>query len=814
MNICRKILVVVAVIVVISGYLTCYPKAVLAEEGASFYSNLEADNLTYNEETKKMEADGNIKYTDKNITISATSLNYDTEHKIVKLFDKIVVVIENEQDTTADHEKADSKKNTSKLQADNLVYDEQTQCMVATGNVTYTDNNYVMSATNMQYDKGRGLLQATGNVVTNITKFDKEGHSAILQSNTISYEKGKGQVKATGAIVLKFNSNTMQGEYLNYNQRSKQLELMKKVVLQDKEDETIAGDRLVYDVDRKEGQVENFTGSFKNEEIIYFIKGKQVTFSDDRIIAKESQLTTCEEPEPHYHFYAQQIEYYPKKEIILYKSSYWQGKTKLFEVNKKVLPLYHDDLNLPEVGYSQDEGFYVKTKSFYDLGNKDYGIAYQDWMSQRGLGIGFKEFRFGDNDKKAEYSLYAAQYPGAENQILRGDWQLNKPGQQQMLSVERENNEWENQGKLLQGNWSFLGNIGAVQTGATVQLESRTGFDDYSVINEQLNQSVQNSKNVRTLFNYNYSSSIYQGIPTSSANNYSLQTEYTAPLYTANAIFLQKTGNLIYTPKLTIQSTLPSSYQFAVDTMHVSATDSNLSVQQSDVTANYRSKTQKLGNDTFFMTSGNATETSFSDGNTNNNWLVNSSILKNINEKFYIDTQLTVSQARGFNSLSSSAVDQDQRLATFETNYIFDENYRINTSLAYDFILHQYQLAQVNLNGRTYPFWNWNVILQYDLAQHQWATNGLMITLNPDSNLVGYVRFDYNVQTAAMQDASIRLEGKLSHNWIYSINTDYYLGQVNISEVKFVRDLDCQKLTIGYNSQQKEVIANIELKNL
>ncbi|MDI6869802.1 MAG: hypothetical protein QME79_00345 [Bacillota bacterium] len=198
---------------------------------------------------------------------------------------------------------------------------------------------------------------------------------------------------------------------------------------------------LEYDVVRAEGHVRYRKGSDRLEarSVVYDLKQEAGTFldvtttyqgkdlKDDLLVVGsfmessksmlrlvDSNLTTCNLAQPHYHLEAREITVYLDDRLEARQVSYFEGRTRLFTLPYLIVPLKKENqFELPRLGYSQTDGWFVKTTYNYYRNPAAYGAYFLDWYQKKGLGLGLKHnYLAGDRpwDAAGWWYLYLKGY--------------------------------------------------------------------------------------------------------------------------------------------------------------------------------------------------------------------------------------------------------------------------------------------------------------------------------------------------------------------------------------------------------------------
>ncbi|MDT8903572.1 LptA/OstA family protein [Anaeroselena agilis] len=698
------------------------------------------------------------------------------------------------------------------LQADTIRYEEKDNRLTAAGNVLFVDGDYRLTAAAASYDIDGETLRANGAVVFTVAAFNAKGETAVLQAENITFDRDHEKARAENGVVLTIGGTVVTGQTLEYDRAAGRLTVNGAVAVRRDADSPVHGDSLVYDTALSRGTIANFATAVVSEGVEYATAGKALTFGDDKTEMSAAVVTTCDRLRPHYTLRVGKVEHYHDKKLVLSDSQYWQGDKKLLAAKKTVVAIRDGEPVLPVTGYNDQDGWYIRTREYYDLAGKDYGVVYADYMAWRGLGVGVREFR---HDKagvlRNEYSLYASRKPWAANQIVQGEWRSAGGSRSQLISFRSEENDWRGAGDLLSANWYLMDAGKTAKTVAEASASRQIGSATFTSI--RLGQTIGLDKEVRGFWDYSATRNLAWSGYKYTDRTFDTRLEWTKPGYVAAISTQEKKNGIDYTPKLAYYTTRSSPWQFAVATAHATSADKSATLQQTDLKTYYRTKPRKIAPGTFVSTVSTASYSSF--GATGaSDLLLKTNLLKNISEKIYINTSLSLGQGRGYNPLFKTAAVGATRQFDVETDYILDEYHRVNLIVGYDLARRRYRPLLLSLEGRAYPFWNWNLYSEYQPSQSGWNTVGAMLAFDPGSGVTGYIRTEYDLAIGALREASIRLEGLLAKKWSCSVKTDYYSGgAINLSEIQFVKDNHCQDLVVSYYPRQKMFFCQIRLKN-
>jgi hypothetical protein len=211
-----------------------------------------------------------------------------------------------------------------------------------------------------RYDRRTRVLTASGNVV--LTYADVTIRARALVANL-----GTGEVTAEGDVRLEAAGQSVRGTVLTYN-------LTTRVgTLRDAET-AYTGPLVVGPVtlraERLEGDPRRFAAAF------------------------DAFATTCDPDDPLVSFTADEIAVFVGDKIVGRRVSLWIGDRRVLTLPFFIIFLRErlESRIAPAVGYSDAEGWSVKTSYSYFLTPRAYGYVLADWMERLGVGAGVEHF--------------------------------------------------------------------------------------------------------------------------------------------------------------------------------------------------------------------------------------------------------------------------------------------------------------------------------------------------------------------------------------------------------------------------------------
>ena len=108
--------------------------------------------------------------------------------------------------------------------------------------------------------------------------------------------------------------------------------------------------------------------------------------------ARGGFLTTCDERDPLVHLTAEEVTVYLNDRIVGRDVTLWVAgrRTVTWPYFQIFLRERRQSRLGPVVGYTETEGFFVKTTYSYVVNEQQYGFLYGDWMQRLGVGVGIE----------------------------------------------------------------------------------------------------------------------------------------------------------------------------------------------------------------------------------------------------------------------------------------------------------------------------------------------------------------------------------------------------------------------------------------
>jgi hypothetical protein len=162
--------------------------------------------------------------------------------------------------------------------------------------------------------------------------------------------------------------------------------------------------------------------------------------SPSAIRAGTSYATTCDLAHPHYRLQAREIRIRPGRDLVARHVSFWLGNRRVLSVPSFWVSLKERTRQpfFPQVGQSELEGSFIKTRTEYSLSSRSYGAFLLDAMSRRGLGQGIEHF-YSIGPGQGKLRLYHVINPQTDLREMSGALAHEQPlGQRAKFSLAAE----------------------------------------------------------------------------------------------------------------------------------------------------------------------------------------------------------------------------------------------------------------------------------------------------------------------------------------------------------------------------------------
>ncbi len=150
-----------------------------------------------------------------------------------------------------------------------------------------------------------------------------------------------------------------------------------------------------------------------------YLQGVRLEGVENRVHAEQCTATTCGLDHPHFHWSAETLDATAGDRAILRKVRLRILGRTVLTLPYVVVPLREDDTSpLPDAGFSEEEGFYLRYAVAYLLAQGALGNARFDLMQKRGLGVNLQQ-----NYARGDLNLYLLRDLRQRANSITGRWQ-------------------------------------------------------------------------------------------------------------------------------------------------------------------------------------------------------------------------------------------------------------------------------------------------------------------------------------------------------------------------------------------------------
>lgn len=236
----------------------------------------------------------------------------------------------------------------------------------------------------------------------------QEKQKAVLTAEEITYDYDQEMIIARGNAELKYQDTVIRSSELRILVEEDTIESSGLTELK-QGDDMLTGYGLYYNLSQEHGDFSDFRSEQVSEtgEPMLFT-GETMEINGDVFAYKKTFFTSCDREQPHYHFTAKQVEYYPGDRIIFYRIVYYEGKYPIFYWPKLTYSLKDKESNFSEsvYGYNEIDGWFAKVVYRYYLNSGGDGRLLLDLFERRGVGEGIRHNFQLDEGKELSASIY------------------------------------------------------------------------------------------------------------------------------------------------------------------------------------------------------------------------------------------------------------------------------------------------------------------------------------------------------------------------------------------------------------------------
>jgi hypothetical protein len=213
---------------------------------------------------------------------------------------------------------------------------------------------------------------------------------------------------ARGDVVISFGDTTIYCDYAQYDHESRNVMLSGDVRIY-RGGKIFSGDRAIYNVETKQlsgAEFRTASGPFLAQAHALSAEGRET------VEAAGALLTTDDSPDPSFHVNARKVRIYQNDHTEYEDVTVYVGRTPIFWLPYLYQPAKLDQSFSLTPGVRSMWGPFLMTRYMIPLGSNTIGAARVDFLSKRGVGLGFDATRSSTSEgswgRFRSYYLYDA----------------------------------------------------------------------------------------------------------------------------------------------------------------------------------------------------------------------------------------------------------------------------------------------------------------------------------------------------------------------------------------------------------------------
>ncbi|NLN18509.1 MAG: hypothetical protein GX162_04420 [Firmicutes bacterium] len=215
----------------------------------------------------------------------------------------------------------------------------------------------------------------------------------IIGEEFAEVDIASGRFVFDGPVTVTDDTVTIRGTRLIYLSEQELLQFVGEVTIE-QDDTSVAGRDLTYDAATGEWTLDKPLMSTLPSGAVspVYLSGARVNACPTLTVIDEAALTTCDPNQPGYYLASKRIEIHPGDRLVLYGVRFVESGLTLFYWPRITFSLksrdWAESLSLPKLGYSSEEGWFVKTSFGYHGPGNQRGRFLVDYMQLLGWGFG------------------------------------------------------------------------------------------------------------------------------------------------------------------------------------------------------------------------------------------------------------------------------------------------------------------------------------------------------------------------------------------------------------------------------------------
>ena len=220
----------------------------------------------------------------------------------------------------------------------------------------------------------------------------------VMADNVHGFNKDGAPGEATGNVHVFYTEGQIVGDKAVYDGDHTITMTGNTYLLNRAQDSILYADAIEFDTRTRRAVLSNGRGESiagVQHGKIHYSAEQMTSLSNGVTHGDHANFTTCEHPHGGYHVESRTIDVTPGDKLIARKATIFLGPLAIFYLPFLVIPLKNVNdprrptTFLPEIGYSQVDGYYIKAKIGFAPSDTYYGYYRVDYYTKRGLGLGY-----------------------------------------------------------------------------------------------------------------------------------------------------------------------------------------------------------------------------------------------------------------------------------------------------------------------------------------------------------------------------------------------------------------------------------------
>lgn len=189
-----------------------------------------------------------------------------------------------------------------------------------------------------------------------------------IEGDELSFSDSTGQVFAKGNVRVTQNEIKLTTDLLNGNTKETLVWTDSEATMTQPGVNLVGSGGLKFNYKDNNGTLQQAAGKVGKQ----FVTGRNIEMlSTNEITINDGTMTICPAKVPDYHVSADKIEIWPGDKLIAYNAKFWIKDKVIYSMGKYQKSIKEGaESEMPRMGFSSDDGFYLKQYLEYPISNK------------------------------------------------------------------------------------------------------------------------------------------------------------------------------------------------------------------------------------------------------------------------------------------------------------------------------------------------------------------------------------------------------------------------------------------------------------